>query len=399
MTSATRYDAASGSVVNWLLPDLHGDAAGSLSADGSTVTSATRYDAWGDTVATGTAGGTPVGNSAWKYQGRLDISPSALATPLYAMGARLYSPGIGAFTSLDTSSGSAQDPLSMNRFLYAAANPATLVDPTGHDFCTQIAPGVYVGCAGSSSAQSLSQLRAHEAGTQYKSSQAAKIGFATKQASSFNADMRKIGQMKQAQQDDARESRAQSSVSQSFTGYGCSTVRCQVKDECLAAPPSPGRDCFSYDWSQENGLDAPATDATPWDLSPVGLAVDVGKAAKVPAGWVSTVTGTAALGAGLVGLAGTPELWGIPVDGAALVLGSVSLGTGIVATIGDCSTGEVTCGMDAIGTATGLGGPIARGAAGAGYIAHDVAEGSGVMGDWIGTALGWAGSAVSAFGN
>jgi hypothetical protein len=27
--------------------------------------------------------------------------------------------------------GSAQNPLSMNRFLYALANPATLVDPTG----------------------------------------------------------------------------------------------------------------------------------------------------------------------------------------------------------------------------------------------------------------------------
>jgi hypothetical protein len=28
--------------------------------------------------------------------------------------------------------GSAQNPLSMNRFLYAHANPATLIDPTGH---------------------------------------------------------------------------------------------------------------------------------------------------------------------------------------------------------------------------------------------------------------------------
>ncbi len=48
------------------------------------------------------------------------------------MGARLYSPGVGAFTSLDAYAGSAQSPLSMNRFLYAEANPATLVDPTGH---------------------------------------------------------------------------------------------------------------------------------------------------------------------------------------------------------------------------------------------------------------------------
>ena len=38
------------------------------------------------------------------------------------------------FTSLDTVAGAAQHPLSMNRFLYAEANPATLVDPSGH--CT-----------------------------------------------------------------------------------------------------------------------------------------------------------------------------------------------------------------------------------------------------------------------
>ncbi len=48
------------------------------------------------------------------------------------MGARLYSPSAGVFTSMDTYAGSAADPLSLNRFLYAEASPATLVDPTGH---------------------------------------------------------------------------------------------------------------------------------------------------------------------------------------------------------------------------------------------------------------------------
>ena len=71
--------------------------------------------------------------TSWKYQGRLDLSPSAI--PLYAAGARDYAPGLGMFTSLDTFAGSAQDPLSMNRFLYAEANPATLVDPSGHAGC------------------------------------------------------------------------------------------------------------------------------------------------------------------------------------------------------------------------------------------------------------------------
>ena len=126
-----------GTTTNWFLPDLHGDIAGSLSSDQATVVNAIRYDAWGETIATGSAGGTAVGAATWKYQGRLDLSPTASGptasgTPLYDMSARLYAPGIGTFTQLDTVAGGAQHPLSMNRFLYAEANPATLVDPTGH---------------------------------------------------------------------------------------------------------------------------------------------------------------------------------------------------------------------------------------------------------------------------
>jgi hypothetical protein len=54
---------------------------------------------------------------------------------------------MGAFTSLDTVAGSAQNPLSMNRFLNAEANPATFIDPTGHctrwmdDFCADARNG------------------------------------------------------------------------------------------------------------------------------------------------------------------------------------------------------------------------------------------------------------------
>jgi RHS repeat-associated protein len=108
--------------VNWFLPDLHGSVAGSLDATEATVVNAIRYDAWGQTISTGTAGGTRVGDKAWKYQGRLDISPDALATPLYEMSARFYLPGLGTFTQLDTYAGTAQNPLSMNRFLYAHSN-------------------------------------------------------------------------------------------------------------------------------------------------------------------------------------------------------------------------------------------------------------------------------------
>ncbi len=61
------------------------------------------------------------------------------------MGARRYSPHLAGFTSLDTYAGRAHDPASLNRYLYAHANPATLIDPTGH---------VVVGGGGGSSKKS-----------------------------------------------------------------------------------------------------------------------------------------------------------------------------------------------------------------------------------------------------
>ncbi len=139
--SGDRLGVKVGTTVNWFLPDLHGDIAASLSQDEATVVNAVRYDAYGQTITTGTAGGTRVGDKAWKYQGRLDISPDGLGTPLYDMSARFYNPGLGAFTQLDTVMGKAQDPMSMNRFLYASANPTTLTDPTGHcPFCILLIP-------------------------------------------------------------------------------------------------------------------------------------------------------------------------------------------------------------------------------------------------------------------
>jgi RHS repeat-associated protein len=102
------------------------------------VTNATRYDPYGMTLATGSAGGTPVAPSTWTYQGRLDVSSTG--TPLLDAGARFYAPGLSAFTQLDTTMGAAQDPRSMHRFLYAEANPATLIDPTGH-FVAENDPG------------------------------------------------------------------------------------------------------------------------------------------------------------------------------------------------------------------------------------------------------------------
>lgn len=56
--------------------------------------------------------------------------------PLLELGARVYSPELGTFTAEDTVAGHAADPASMNRYLYAEADPTTLVDPDGHGILT-----------------------------------------------------------------------------------------------------------------------------------------------------------------------------------------------------------------------------------------------------------------------
>jgi RHS repeat-associated protein len=77
-----------------------------------------------------------------RFRGLLDIGPTADpdvagsgSDPSYLMGDRVYSPHLGSFTALDSYAGDTQNPLSMNRFLYALANPATLIDPDGHAVC------------------------------------------------------------------------------------------------------------------------------------------------------------------------------------------------------------------------------------------------------------------------
>lgn len=141
--SGERIARLAGSSGAWTLYDLHGDIVGSEAA--GAVSSALRYDPYGQTIAAWTSGsGGPA--SAWRYQGRLDISPDS--NPLYAAGARLYSPSVGTFTGFDSVAGSGTNPITMNRYLYAGANPATLVDPSGHSACSGgMSPSEEAACA------------------------------------------------------------------------------------------------------------------------------------------------------------------------------------------------------------------------------------------------------------
>jgi RHS repeat-associated protein len=113
--------------VSWLLFDLHGSVAGICPAGSSTMSDAYRYDGWGNQIASAGSVTNP-----YRYRGLLNLANDTGAGALLAMGAREYAPQLGTFTQEDSVAGSAANPFTMNRFLYALANPATLVDPDGH---------------------------------------------------------------------------------------------------------------------------------------------------------------------------------------------------------------------------------------------------------------------------
>jgi RHS repeat-associated protein len=76
----------------------------------------------------------------WRFQGR--VLESRTGSQAYDFDARSYLPDLGTFASLDSVTGGVSNPLSLNRYLYAAANPVTLVDPDGHCFgiCIDLNP-------------------------------------------------------------------------------------------------------------------------------------------------------------------------------------------------------------------------------------------------------------------
>jgi len=145
-TTDAVYDAAgarvaikTGSTVSYVIFDLHGSVAALCPSGSTSLTDAYRYDPWGQVSSYGTA------INPWRYRGLLDVSPDA-TNRLYDMGARYYSPGLGTFTTEDSVAGKAADPMSMNRFLYAEADPATLIDPDGHAIIGGVCGGDYDFC-------------------------------------------------------------------------------------------------------------------------------------------------------------------------------------------------------------------------------------------------------------
>ena len=83
------------------------------------------YDSFG----VGLPGGQGATENSFKYTGQQQD-----ASGLYYLRARYYNAGTGRFLSQDPVMGSAEDPISMHRYLYAGDDPVNMVDPTGREY-------------------------------------------------------------------------------------------------------------------------------------------------------------------------------------------------------------------------------------------------------------------------
>jgi RHS repeat-associated protein len=132
-----RITTGQGGGTAYVIADLHGNVVATADSSGAPdYLSAYRYDPYGETCAAYLAGSLISDSNPWRFQGRiLESATGSGQTDLYDFGARSYDPSLGSFTSFDTVAGSAQNPMTLNRYLYALGNPATMVDPDGHSSC------------------------------------------------------------------------------------------------------------------------------------------------------------------------------------------------------------------------------------------------------------------------
>ncbi|HUN34614.1 MAG TPA: LamG-like jellyroll fold domain-containing protein [Trebonia sp.] len=119
------------------MTDQHTDVVGDFTPDGTSLSGSTAYDPLGNVI---TTSGTPQGNLGYQSAFTDPATGKAL------MGSRWYDPGTGQFTSRDTQSNSAvPNSADANPFAYAAGNPMTGVDPTGHGWWSDVTHAVSSG--------------------------------------------------------------------------------------------------------------------------------------------------------------------------------------------------------------------------------------------------------------
>ena len=125
---------------SYFMTDGHGSVRQLTDSEG-TVTDWYNYDPWGQIASS--EGETP---NTYLYCGEQHDE----ATGYYYLRARYMDPATGTFTSMDTYQGNPFDPISLNKYLYASANPIMNIDPSGHfTLCEAVVAGAIVGALSS----------------------------------------------------------------------------------------------------------------------------------------------------------------------------------------------------------------------------------------------------------
>jgi RHS repeat-associated protein len=111
-----------GSNVSYVSPDALGSTRTLTNAAGN-ITDTYTYEAFGEVLSqTGTT------DTNYLYAGQQFDE----VTQLYSMRARYYDPNAGRFLARDTWAYNFQNPVELNRYVYAMGNPVTYTDPSGY---------------------------------------------------------------------------------------------------------------------------------------------------------------------------------------------------------------------------------------------------------------------------
>ena len=132
---------------------LHEDTLGSTRLETTstvTVKFSSNYVPYGNNYAVS-------GKEVFMYTGK----PYDSATGLYYEGARYYDSATGRFITQDSISGTLQDPLSLNRYVYARDNPMNLIDIDGHEWWNPVSELASAASAVSSTMSSVAGASSH----------------------------------------------------------------------------------------------------------------------------------------------------------------------------------------------------------------------------------------------
>lgn len=107
---------------SYYLTDGHGSVRALMNENGS-ITDRYTYDAFGNLI-----------SSTGRTQNDFLFAGEQFdaVTGLYYLRARYMNPSVGTFISMDSYSGSIDDPVSLHKYLYANANPVSNSDPSGY---------------------------------------------------------------------------------------------------------------------------------------------------------------------------------------------------------------------------------------------------------------------------